>query len=274
MTRLERSVLALGRVRENLVLPSSASNAYVPVEGMADTLTDETLLSDGIAVEVASGRIFVACSRTFPRDTTPAMLRWWFCRGCKGSEEYRQWHPSDHFSCSWYRAQTNARGVEGDTHFVSEALGSDSGARPQTLRIQFKPLSTYGVPAELGDEVKLAARVGLWDLALGGWIDVGHFIHFTQTQQEGGFVLQSRFWLGDIDLPQDNYYPTLLKRPLRRLLNTRKVRSFAARFIDGRQSLFHLGLANYRHASEEFGVLATFLAEAFQEDDAQNDSSS
>jgi len=41
--------------------------------------------------------------------------------------------------------------------------------------------------------------------AIFGWLDVGHFLHFTQPlpNNAAGFELRSRFWLGDVDLPTD-----------------------------------------------------------------------
>ena len=65
-------------------------------------------------------------------------------------------------------------------------------------------------------EVALTARVCVRDPVL-GWLDVGHFIHFTKPLTtttatphdsssrggggEGGFELRSRFWLGDVAVP-------------------------------------------------------------------------
>mmetsp|Transcript_25381 Transcript_25381/g.101157 ORF Transcript_25381/g.101157 Transcript_25381/m.101157 type:complete len:99 (-) Transcript_25381:227-523(-) len=85
-------------------------------------------------------------------------------------------------------------------------------------------------------------------------------VHFTVPTADG-FELRSRFWLGDLDIPTDNAL-RCCKTPLVAALNTKLARTFAARIVDGRKSLFHMGLANYRHATEEFAVLASFLAEA------------
>lgn len=143
---------------------------------------------------------------------------------------------------------------------MSEALGADLGGKAQSLRIQFKDPKVYGIHAV--DGLALCAQIGVYNAGLGGWLDVGHFIHFSAKENAAGFQLRSRFWLGHIDIPVDNRL-RLCNGIVTSIVNTRLARSFAARFIDGRKSLFDLGVANYRHAREEFAVLASFLAEAY-----------
>lgn len=150
---------------------------------------------------------------------------------------------------------------------MSEALGADIGGKAQSLRIQFKDPKVYGVDSV--DGLAMCAQIGVYNAGLGGWLDVGHFIHFSVKESVAGFQLRSRFWLGHIDLPLDNRL-RLCNGIVTSIVNTRLARSFAARFIDGRKSLFDLGVANYRHAKEEFAVLASFLADAYHRASAQS----
>ncbi|KAJ1447307.1 hypothetical protein M885DRAFT_543253 [Pelagophyceae sp. CCMP2097] len=258
---MEASHAALLKIRSAQRLPTLPADAYVSVESMAACVASG--VADGVSVH-SDGRVFVSTTSHFP-GCTPAMLRWWFAFGCKGDAEYVRWHPEDHvsghFSPSWYDDKRPFL-PEGETHYVVEALGADAGGRRQTLRIQFKPPGDYGLDASLlkanGAEVALCARIGVFDALAGGWLDVGHFVHFTQPAV-GGFELRSLFWMGDISIPADNVLRFV--PGAHTLLNTRLARSAAARLIEGR-SLFDLGVANFRHATEEFAILATFLAEA------------
>uniref|UniRef100_A0A7S3JZY6 DAPG hydrolase PhiG domain-containing protein n=1 Tax=Aureoumbra lagunensis TaxID=44058 RepID=A0A7S3JZY6_9STRA len=266
---LATSKKALFEVRKKLKLPLEATaEGYIPVERMADVVKgDSSIMTDGVAVDNTTGQIFVAVNTEFPIGCTPAMLNWWFGRGCEGSKQYMRWHPGDHFSCHWSKNWYEHDGTENEIHFVSEALGADLGAKAQTLRIQFKPLTTYQVHTR-SLPFALCARIGIYDITLGGWVDVGHFIHYcsqgVETGDSTGFTLKSRFWLGDISFPNDNFL-RFCAAPLKLALNTKFARTFAAKFIDGRPSLFHMGLANYRHAAEEFAVLATFLQNDYEQ---------
>jgi hypothetical protein len=51
---------------------------------------------------------------------------------------------------------------------------------------------------------------------------------------------------------------------VRLVANTRAMRSVFARLIEGRSPL-ELAVSNWRHASEEFSVLASFLAARYNE---------
>ncbi|KAJ8613258.1 hypothetical protein CTAYLR_004540 [Chrysophaeum taylorii] len=237
---------ALAAVRGTQRVPGSIP--FVPLERMKSAMVDE---ATGVG-EDESGQMFVSCSVSFPGCSLD-MLRWWFCEGCKGSAEYRRWHPGDHFECHWSDGWYEGKAtVSGEIHFVKEALGADRGSKPMTLRIQFRDPP--------GDAFALCARVGVKDAFL-GWLDVGHFVHYPVPTPDG-FELRSRFWLGDIDLPHDSRL-RLCRGLVKAVANTRAVRAFAARVVDGRESLFDLGRATYRHATEEFSVLATFLADAY-----------
>jgi len=128
-----------------------------------------------------------------------------------------------------------------------------------------------------------------------GWVDVGHFIHFTKPLEgcESGFELRSRFWLGEIELSSsrdedetsaferesregtDGFFSGLFKDlasrislilpwVFRAVANNRLTRFVAVRVQEDRSPL-ELAVANWRHATEEFGVLASFLQSAFEE---------
>jgi len=51
---------------------------------------------------------------------------------------------------------------------------------------------------------------------------------------------------------------------VRLVANTRGMRSVFARLIEGRTPL-ELAVSNWRHATEEFSVLASFLADAYND---------
>jgi len=92
---------------------------------------------------------------------------------------------------------------------VVEALGAKFGRRPQSLRIKFCSPNVYGIDRAALQaarcQVALTARVCVKDAAL-GWLNVGHFVHFTQPLADGaeGFELRSRFWLGDVEMEVRN----------------------------------------------------------------------
>ena len=90
-----------------------------------------------------------------------------------------------------------------------------------------------------------------------GWLDVGHFIHFTLPRDGGGFRLVSRFWLFDVDVSAGSSLRFAGGRG-RALANTTAVRAVAARASGGGPP-GALGRALWTHASEEMRVLASFL---------------
>jgi len=219
--RLAASKAALDSHRANQTLPVAfaPANEYLPVDRMRDCLLpdshpDAPVLRNGVASAV-DGSLHVATAVSFP-GVDPAALAWWFTTGCPGDEEYRTWHPEDHVSGHFVAAYESLPGREpiseepwaGLEHVVVEALGAKFGGRPQSLRIKFQPAAAYGLDRaalkEARCDVALVARVCVKD-AVFGWLDVGHFLHFTQPlpNNSGGFELRSRFWLGDVDLPTD-----------------------------------------------------------------------
>lgn len=219
--RLAASQAALEAHRATQALPTAFAPAgeCLPLERMRDCLLpdshpDAPVLRNGVARR-ADGSLFVATAVAFPGVDTAAFA-WWFSAGCPGDEEYRTWHPEDHVSGHFVTAGDSSADGEplpgepwaGLEHVVVEALGAKFGGRPQSLRIKFKPTAAYGLDrAALQGarcDVALAARVCVRDAAL-GWLDVGHFLHFTQPLPGGaaGFELRSRFWLGDVDLPAE-----------------------------------------------------------------------
>jgi hypothetical protein len=229
--RLAASQAALEAHRAIQTLPTAfaPANDYLPLDRMKDCLLpdshpDAPVLRNGVARR-ADGSLFVATVVAFPGVDTAAFA-WWFSAGCPGDDDYRTWHPEDHASGHFVAAaaaasadgeQPNPDGEPwaGREHVVVEALGAKFGGRPQRLRIKFKPAASYGLGAAARDavdcDVALVARVCVWDAAL-GWLDVGHFLHFTQPLPGGavGFELRSRFWLGDVDLPADVSLPACL----------------------------------------------------------------
>jgi hypothetical protein len=283
--------IELNRIRETLSPPSAFAPAdhFLPVDRMQDALLDDDapnapLLKNGITAS-ANGVVHVATSVLFP-SCKPDHLAWWFGGGCKGDEEYRRWHPEDHVSGYWFRGtDANDASTTVDTHQpwigcehrVVEALGAKLGGLPLTLRIKFCDPNHYGIDQNMLKQfnVKFAftARVCIQDAGL-GWLDVGHFIHFTKPlpADDGGiasegFELRSRFWLGDVAISNDSTNG-FLKRSIispivRTIANTRVIRYIASRVIEGRSQL-QVAIANWTHAVEEFSVLASFLKEAYE----------
>ena len=253
---MEASRAALAHARATLPAPPKLpADAYYDVGDMTRALLGDGL--DGVC-QTRDNRVLVASEAEFPAGPQRS-VEWWFSAGCRGDDEYRLWHPDDHVAGTWTDGWFSKApaDVVGETHRVTERLGKIGASR---YRIQFVPASTYGVgaaeKAAAGCEVALTARIATHDAVL-GWLDVGHFIHFTLPRDGGGFRLVSRFWLFDVDVSAGSslHFAGGL---VRALANTTAVRSVAARAIGGGPP-GALGRALWTHASEEMRVLASFL---------------
>jgi hypothetical protein len=217
--RLADSQAALDMHRATQTLPTAFAPAedYLPLERMRECLLpdghpDAPALGNGVACR-HDGSLYVATSVAFV-NVEPAAFAWWFAAGCPGDEEYRTWHPEDHISGHFidsdYAPEEGNKEQTwcGREHVVVEALGAKFGGREQHLRIKFCSPAKYGIDhghlQGANCHVALTARVCVLDAAL-GWLNVGHFMHFTVPLPNGkvGFELRSRFWLGDVELPAE-----------------------------------------------------------------------
>lgn len=255
-----RAALASARASLPATPPALDTSAYYPSCEAARALVGDGL--DGVCC-AKDNRVLIAAETVFPEGGAESVA-WWFSDGCKGDAEYRLWHPEDHvegrWTDGWYEKQP--ADVANETHLVTEHLGKRAGRKASKYRIQFAPSSTYGIGAnEMAAarcDVCVAARVATHDAVL-GWLDVGHFVHFTLPREDeaGGFRLLSRFWLFDVDVARGSGLG-FMSSVVRAVANTTPVRSVAARAIGG-GSPEALGMALWTHASEEFRVLASFL---------------
>mmetsp|Transcript_35401 Transcript_35401/g.61163 ORF Transcript_35401/g.61163 Transcript_35401/m.61163 type:complete len:298 (+) Transcript_35401:217-1110(+) len=276
--QISSSIAALDAIRERIEEPADWTPGYIAVERMVDCILPPTKgsppLENGVA-RSTDGTIMVATNVEF-QDVDTAALAWWFGEGCPSTEEYLRWHPKDHVSATWYTpmpaaSSSNREPWVGREHRVVEALGADFGGRPQSLRIKFCSPDEYGVDEALLKEadvdVALTARVCVRDPVL-GWLDVGHFIHFTRPLPNGrnGFELASRFWIGDdiaVDAQGSWWLKTVVAPLVSRVANNNIMRNVAARMLEGRTPL-SLACANWRHATEEFSILSSFVQGAYE----------
>ena len=252
-----RAALARARLTLPAVAPDICSDAFYGHTCMKQALLDDHL--SGVCL-TRDNRVLVCSEAEFPTGS-PEMVAWWFSAGCVGDAEYELWHPEDHvmgrFTEGWHSKRPAS--VVGETHDVTERLGKIEASR---YRIKFAPSATYGIgAAEMSAahcEVALTARIATHDPVL-GWLDVGHFIHFTLPRRgpRRGFRLLSRFWLFDVDVV-DGAALSFARSLVRAVANTTPVRSLAARAIGGGPPVA-LGRALWTHASEEMRVLAAFL---------------
>mmetsp|Transcript_35402 Transcript_35402/g.61166 ORF Transcript_35402/g.61166 Transcript_35402/m.61166 type:complete len:270 (+) Transcript_35402:217-1026(+) len=230
--QISSSIAALDAIRERIEEPADWTPGYIAVERMVDCILPPTKgsppLENGVA-RSTDGTIMVATNVEF-QDVDTAALAWWFGEGCPSTEEYLRWHPKDHVSATWYTpmpaaSSSNREPWVGREHRVVEALGADFGGRPQSLRIKFCSPDEYGVDEALLKEadvdVALTARVCVRDPVL-GWLDVGHFIHFTRPLPNGrnGFELASRSCIQEIPLASNERIDRFLTtRPFVKVLD-------------------------------------------------------
>ncbi|KAF2664154.1 hypothetical protein BT63DRAFT_429685 [Microthyrium microscopicum] len=206
------------------------SNDYLPFEA-------------GYAV-TSDGMHHVA-AHTYMKGASGKMIDWWF-GFIHTTEQYKWWHPRDHFFSDWDGPRDNNSTYIGGTHLVKEQIG------PQTssLAISFlDPGSYFG--ANWKEEFKInnystavCGTVNAWDDESGGRMRLGHLIHLVQDTADG-CRMRSRFWLGDLE-PIDG-------QPLWTTVEER------AKLIDP-----SLARGLLQHASEEMSILGSQLPELYK----------
>ncbi|MFV0334455.1 MAG: DAPG hydrolase family protein [Tropicimonas sp.] len=186
-------------------------------------------------VRYDDGHVTIAALTRMP-GCTAAMVHWWF-GWLGGTEQYKLWHPIDHFFSDW-----EDRGPDGNyygaKHLVHESMGGKGPVHK--LRIHFRDPHEVFDPAgyDAVDGIAVCARPG----SLERPINLGHMCHFVRNT-DFGCEMRTRFWLGDIHSQKEG---ETLPEEVRQAVRKEAVTEDFATSL-------------HQHAQEEMGYLADIL---------------
>ena len=288
--------IAMGRllaVRQTYKVPVDYSPLCdaLPWQHASAMLQPGDLALESGVCRFRDGSVLVASRVELPR-CSGTMLKWWFtwcdtaakvcvlapscwhrsCAECNARVQYRLWHPEDHVWCTWnqeylevFAAQRKPGHERGSSHIVSEHLGQAFGYAAEDLHIDFVDPADWGITEvacrDAGVRFVSCMAVHAYREPGLGHLRAGYVMHIARDSPSGhGIQLRSRFWLGkDVAVMGD---PVFLPHTLAAALVRQP--------LVVRLSLpFHRAAAVWRHATEEFSVLAGVLPLLFSQVNTQ-----